>query len=83
VKVGTFWSDADSSGFIAEAGSPYSLTGKTWKDKGISQAFICTTNSVVVDYFNATNGQYYPATSAELQHAKKTTTEISKAMSSK
>ena len=80
IRVGTFWSEADSSGFMTEADSPYCLIGKTWTGKGVSQAFICSADKVVVDYFNATNGQYYPVSSAELQHAQKMTSDMSKAV---
>jgi hypothetical protein len=76
--VGEFWYVRDSSGFITEAGSPYSVIGKQWPSKGVSQAFICTKDRVVLDYFSATNGVFYPADRAAVRDANKMTTEMSK-----
>jgi hypothetical protein len=77
ILAGEYWTMPDSSGFITEAGSPYSVIGKYWPSKG-SQAFICTKDRVVLDYFTATNGVFYPASDAAVQDAHKMTTKISK-----
>jgi hypothetical protein len=78
VLVGEYITMPDSSVFITEAGSPYSVIGKYWPSKGVSQAFICTKDRVVLDYFTATNGVFHPADSAAVRGANKMTTEMSK-----
>jgi hypothetical protein len=78
VLVGECWSMPDSSGFVTEAGSPYSVIGKQWPPKGVSQVFICTKDRVVLDYFSATNGVFFPAGSAAVRDANKMTTGMSK-----
>ena len=78
VLVGEYWSMSDSSGFITEAGSPYSVIGKQLPSKGVSQAFICTKERVVLDYFSATNGVFYPADSAAVRDANKMTEDMRK-----
>ena len=82
VLVGEYWSMLDSSGFITEAGSPYSVIGKYWPSKGVSQAFICTKDRVVLDYFTATNGVFYPANSVAVRDANKMTEDMSKEIQS-
>jgi hypothetical protein len=81
VLVGECWTFQDSSGFITEAGSPYSVIVKYWPSKNASQAFICTRDRVVLDYFTSTNGMFYPADGSAVQAANKMTTEMSKAIS--
>ena len=68
----------DSSGFITESGCPGSMIGKYWTSKGVNQAFICTKDRVVLDYFTATNGVYYPADSAAVRDANTMNTEMYK-----
>ena len=78
VLVGTYSFMPDSLGFVSEAGSPYVVIGNYCPSKGISQTIICTQDRLTVDYFTATNGVYYPADSAALLDAIKTSTELSK-----
>jgi hypothetical protein len=81
VLVGECWAFQDSSGFITEAGSPYSVIVKYWPSNNASQAFICTKDRVVLDYFTATNGVFYPADRSAVREANKMTKEMSKAIS--
>ena len=81
VLVGKCWDFQDSSGFITEAGSPYSVIVKYWPSKRTSQAFICTKDRVVLDYFTATNGLFYPADSSEVREASKMTEKMNELMS--
>ena len=82
VLVGESWAFQDSSGFITEAGSPYSVIVKYWPSKTASQAFICTKDRVVLDYFTATNGIFYPANSVAVRDANKMTEDMSKEIQS-
>jgi hypothetical protein len=81
VLVGECWAFQDSSGFITQAGSPHSVIVKYWPSKNASQAFICTKDRVVLDFFTATNGIFYPADRSAVREANKMTTEMSKAIS--
>jgi hypothetical protein len=71
----------DFSVLITEAGSPYSVIVKHWPSKNASQAFICTKDRVVLDYFTATNGVFYPADRSAVREANKMTTEMREAIS--
>jgi hypothetical protein len=79
--LGECWAYQDSSGFITEAGSTYSVIVKYWPSNSARQAFICTKDRVVLDYFAATNGVFYPADKSAVRDANKMTTEMSKAIS--
>jgi hypothetical protein len=82
VLVGESWAFQDSSGFITEPGSPYSVIVKYWPSNTASQAFICTKDRVVLDYFTATNGVFYPAESSALRAANKMTAEMNEIIQS-
>ena len=77
--VGEIVFTADVSQFTAAADSPYSLQGTYRSGVGISQACICTKDGVVLDYFIATNGVFWPASPSELQNLSKMTTDESRA----
>ena len=76
--VGEYWSYPDSCGFITEANSPYSLIFKSSPSNHVSTAYICSQDRIVIDYFTATNGIFYPVDAAA-QEARKMTTETQKA----
>lgn len=44
--------------------------------KNASQAFICTKDRVVLDYFTATNGVFHPADSSAVREANKMTEHV-------
>ena len=81
VLIGEYISMRDFSTFITQAGTPYSMIFKSWPSNGVSQAFICTKDRVILDYFTATNGMlFYPADGAKVRDAYKITAEMSKLM---
>jgi hypothetical protein len=71
----------DFSVLITEAGSPYSMIAKSWPSKNASQVFICTKVGVVLDYFNATNGVFYPADTKAVREASQMTAEMKRLIS--
>lgn len=74
--VAEHWSFADSSGFITEASLPYSMIFKSSPSNTVTAAYICTEDRIVVDYFTATNGVFWPVDTYAVQEARKMTTEI-------
>jgi len=82
VLAGEYWAMPDSSGFITEAGSPYSLMVRFGPDHEVGDAFICTKDRVVLDYFTATNGAFLPADSSALQRANAITIKMSEIIDS-
>ena len=76
--VGEHWSYPDSSGFITEANSRYSMIFKSSPSNTVSAAYICTEDRIVIDYFTATNGLFYPVNTAAVDEARKMTTEMQK-----
>jgi hypothetical protein len=77
--VGEISSIADFSVFTGAADCPYSLEGYYRTNGGIWQACICTKDGVVLDYFTATNGLFWPASRSEIQNLNKMTTAESRA----
>ena len=82
VLTGEYWTMPDSSGFITEAGSPYSVIVRFGPTKEVGDAFICSKDRVVLDYFIATNGFFYPADGSALRKANAITTKMSEIIQS-
>lgn len=76
--VGEHWCYPDSSGFITEANAPYSMIFRSSSSNRVSTAYICSEDRIVIDYFTATNGLFYPVNTSAVQEARKMTTEIEK-----
>jgi hypothetical protein len=79
--VGAHWSYPDSNGFITEANSPYSMIFQSSPSNIVSAAYICSPERIVIDYFTATNGVFYPVDTSAVQEARQMTTEIQKQVS--
>jgi hypothetical protein len=77
--VGEISSVADFSVFTGAADCPYSLEDYYRTNGSIWQAYICTKDGVVLDYFTATNGLFWPAPNADVQNLSKMTAEESRA----
>lgn len=76
--VGEHWSFPDSSGFITEANSPYSIIFQCSSSNNVTAACICTEDRFVIECFTATNGIFYPVDTSAAHEARKLTTEIQK-----
>lgn len=77
--VGEHWSFPDSSGFISEANVPYTMILRSSPSNNICFAYVCSADRIVIDYFMATNGVFWPVDTSSVQEARKMTTEIQKA----
>lgn len=75
--VGHISSMANFSVFAGAADCPYSLEGSFRTNGGVWWAEICTKDGVVVDWFTATNGLFWPAPRSEVQNMSKMTTALS------
>ena len=76
--VGEIKSIANFYVFTGAADCPYSLEGYYRTNGGIWQAAICTKDGVVLDYFTATNGLFWPAPRSEIQNLSKMTTAMNR-----
>ena len=79
--IGEHWSFPDSAGFITEANLPYTMILRSSPSNNVSFAYICSPDRIVIDYFMATNGVFYPVDSSTVQEARKLTTEVQKPVS--
>ena len=64
VLIGDYVAWKDSSGFITEAGIPYSVSFEFWPSKDVRSAVIGTKDGVILDAFTCTNGVFSPADSS-------------------
>jgi hypothetical protein len=78
--VGEHWTFPDSSGFITEANLPYTMILRSSPSNHISFAYICSADRIVIDYFIATNGIFWPVDATAVQEARRLTTEVQKAI---
>lgn len=76
--VGEIKSIANFYVFTGAADCPYSLEGYYRTNGGVWQAAICTKDGVVLDYFTATNGLFWPAPRSEIQNLSKMTTAMNR-----
>ena len=79
--VGKYLGPEDSLVFIAEA-SPYSVILKSWPSNDVTHVYISTKDRVVLDYFTATNGVFYPAHSLAVQEMGRITSRMSELLHS-
>ena len=77
--VGEHWNFPDSTGFLTEANIPYTMILRSSPSNNTSFAYICSADRIVIDYFIATNGVFWPVDTSAVQEARKMTTEIQKA----
>ncbi|MGO8929491.1 MAG: hypothetical protein ACLQU3_21715 [Limisphaerales bacterium] len=67
--VGDFIAHSGNSGFITEAGSPYSVGFEFGPSNEVRSAMISTKDGVVLDMFTCTNGEFSPSESSVIQKA--------------
>lgn len=78
VLVGEQWSFPDSTGYITEANLPYTMIFESSPSNDVASAYICTDNRIVIEFFTATNGLFFPVDTFAVQEARKMTTEMQK-----
>ena len=79
--VGEFISQTNSSSFVTEAGSPYSLSFDFGPTHEVKSAVIGTKDGIVVDAFTATNSVFYPASISLIRDANDVGSEVQKLFS--
>jgi hypothetical protein len=79
--VGEFTSEPNSSGFVTEAGSPYSLSFDFGPTHEVKSAIIGTKDGIVGDAFMATNNVFYPTDISIIRNANDVGSEVEKLFS--
>ncbi len=78
--VGDFVAMPDSSGFITEAGTPFSVSLESDASRNPKSVVIGTKDGVIMDAFSCTNGIFSPIESSLLTKANATGSQVRGAM---
>src|SRR5882724_9580423 len=71
-RLGTYVMTPDSSAFVPEAGSRYSVSLEFSPSKDVRYASIGTNDGFILDAFGCTNGNFYPDEVSRIREANAT-----------